>query len=175
MQSQPLYHVTNVPLKTDLKKIRQSAPTRDQNSPLEIQVEETNQDANLSADFAALTTALNELNLTNMSISTKEYIARKATSLQNRANDIRQQHLQHQAITEKIISEHERTKRGDVLDLQELEAVLEHMETLQTRSEYIHFLVRNTPLSAGIIRTHHQPMGEIQTGDTPTTHTNVLL
>jgi hypothetical protein len=31
--------------------------------------------------------------------------------------------------------ENSRTKRGDVLDLQELEAVLEHMEMLQVMSE----------------------------------------
>jgi hypothetical protein len=31
--------------------------------------------------------------------------------------------------------ENSRSKRGDVLDLQELEAVLEHMETLQTMRE----------------------------------------
>ena len=60
---------------------------------------------------------------------------RKATSLQNRANDIRQQQLQQQAITETIFLENSRTKRGDVSDLQELEAVLEHMEMLQTMSE----------------------------------------
>jgi hypothetical protein len=35
-------------------------------------------------------------------------------------------------ITEKIILENSRNKRGNVLDLQELEAELEHMETLQT-------------------------------------------
>jgi hypothetical protein len=37
------------------------------------------------------------------------------------------------------------------------------------------FLVLNTPLSPGIYRTHHQHIGEIQTGNTPTTHTDVLL
>jgi biotin-(acetyl-CoA carboxylase) ligase len=64
--------------------------------------------------------------------STNDYIVRKAISLQNRAKDIRQQQLQQQAITEteKIMLENSRTKRGDMLDLQEeLEAVLEHMET----------------------------------------------
>jgi hypothetical protein len=56
---------------------------------------------------------------------------RKATSLQNRANDIRQQHQQ-QAFSHR----NRNTKRGDVLDLQELEAVLlEHMEMLQAISE----------------------------------------
>jgi hypothetical protein len=67
--------------------------------------------------------------------STKDFIVRKATSLQNRAYDIRQQQLQQQAITETIFLENSRTKRGDVLDLQELEAVLEHMEMLQAMSE----------------------------------------
>jgi hypothetical protein len=66
---------------------------------------------------------------------TKDYIVRKATSLQNRANDIRQQQLQQQAIRETIVLENSSTKRGDVLDLQELEAVLEHMEMLQTMGE----------------------------------------
>jgi hypothetical protein len=60
---------------------------------------------------------------------------RKATSLQNRANDIRQQQLQQQAITETIVLKNSRTKRGDVSDLQELEAVLEHMEMLQSMSD----------------------------------------
>jgi hypothetical protein len=69
---------------------------------LETQVEETNQEANLAEGFAVLTTTLNKLNLTNMPSSTKDYIVQKATSLQNRANDIRQQQLQQQAITETI-------------------------------------------------------------------------
>jgi ubiquinone biosynthesis protein Coq4 len=60
---------------------------------------------------------------------------RKATSLQNRAKDIRQQQLQQQAITETFFLENSRTKRGDVSDLQELEAVREHMEMLQTMSD----------------------------------------
>jgi hypothetical protein len=60
---------------------------------------------------------------------------RKATSLQNRAYDIRQQQqLQQQAITETIVLENSRAKRGDVLDLQELESVLVHMEMLQALS-----------------------------------------
>jgi hypothetical protein len=47
--------------------------TRDQNWPLETQVEETNQnDANLAEGFAVLTTTLNKLNLTNMPNSTKD-------------------------------------------------------------------------------------------------------
>jgi hypothetical protein len=70
-----------------------------------------------------------------MPSSTKDYIVRKAISLQNRANDIRQQQLQQQAITETFFFKNSRTKRGDVSDLQELEAVLEHMEMLQTMSD----------------------------------------
>jgi hypothetical protein len=132
MQSHYIYQDTNRSLKIGFKNIRRSSPTRDQNWPLETQVEETNQDANLAESFAVLTTTLNKLNLTNMPSSTKDYIVRKATSLQNRANDIRQQQLQQQAITETIFLENSRTKRGDVLDLQELESVLEHMEMLQT-------------------------------------------
>jgi hypothetical protein len=62
-----------------------------------------------------------------MPSSTKDYIVRKATSLQNRAKDIRQQQLQQQAITETIFLENSRTKRGDVSDIKELEAVLKHM------------------------------------------------
>jgi hypothetical protein len=68
---------------------------------LETRVEETNQDANLAADFAVLTTTLNKLNPINMPSATKEYLVRTATLLQNRANDIRQQQLQQHAITEK--------------------------------------------------------------------------
>jgi hypothetical protein len=60
---------------------------------------------------------------------------RKATSLQNRENDIRQQQIQQQAITETNFLENSRTKRGDMLDLQELEAVSAHMEMLQAMSE----------------------------------------
>ena len=135
MQSHYTYQDTNIPLKISFKNIRRSSPTRDQNWPLETQVEETTHDANLAEGFAVLTTTLNKLNLTNMPSSTKDYIVQKATSLQNRANDIRQQQLQQQAITETIFLENSRTKRGDVSDLQELEAVLEHMETLQTMRE----------------------------------------
>jgi hypothetical protein len=62
---------------------------------------------------------------------------RKATSLQNKGNNIRQQQLQQQAITETIYFGNSHTKRGDVLDFQELEAVLEHMEMLQTMCESI--------------------------------------
>ena len=120
MPSQPSCQDTNVSLKTGLKNIRLSTPTRDQKSPLETRVEETNQDANLAADFAVLTTTLNKLNLINMPSSTKEYLMRTATLLQNRAIDIQQQQLQQQAITEKIILGNSRTKRGDVLDSQEL-------------------------------------------------------
>jgi hypothetical protein len=65
----------------------QTAPTRDQNSPLETQVEKINQDANLAAEFAVLTTTRKKLNLTNMPSSTKDYIVRKVTSLQNWANN----------------------------------------------------------------------------------------
>jgi hypothetical protein len=135
MPSQPSCQDTNVSLKTGLKNIRRSTPTRDQKSPLETRVEETNQDANLAADFAVLTTTLNKLNPTNMPSSTKEYLVRTATLLQNRANDIRQQQLQQQAITEKIILENSRTKGGDVLESQELIAVWEQIETLQTMRE----------------------------------------
>jgi hypothetical protein len=120
--SQPSYQVTNISLKTGFKNIRRT-PTRDKNSPLETQEEGTNQDANLAADFAVLTTTLNKLSPIHMPSSTKDEIVRKATSLQNRANDIRQQQLQQQVITEKIILENSRNKRGNVLDLQELEAV----------------------------------------------------
>jgi hypothetical protein len=81
MPSQHSYQDTNISLETGLTNIQRSTPTREQHSPLEAQVEETNQDANLSADFAALTTKLNELNLSNMSSSTKDYIVRKVTSL----------------------------------------------------------------------------------------------
>jgi hypothetical protein len=65
-----------------------------------------------------------------MPSSTKDYIVRKATSLQNRANDIRKQQLQQQVFTETFFWKM-CWKRGDVLDLQELEAVLEQMEMLQ--------------------------------------------
>jgi hypothetical protein len=88
----------------------------------------------LDAGFAVLTTTLNKLNTVNMPSSTKDYIVRKATSLQNRANDIRQQQQQQQQ-QQLQQQENSRTKRGDVLDLQELEAVLERMETLQTMRE----------------------------------------
>jgi hypothetical protein len=135
MQSHCIYQDTNIPLKISFKNIRRSSPTRDQNWPLETQVEETNRDTNLAEGFAVLTTTLNKLNTINMPSSTKDYIVRKATSLQNRANDIRQQQLQQQAITETIFLENGRTKRGDVSDLQELEAVLEHMEMLQSMSD----------------------------------------
>jgi hypothetical protein len=134
MQSHYMYHDTNITLKIGFKNIRRSSPTRDQNWPLETQVEATNQDANLAEGFAVLTTTLNRLNLINMPSSTKDYIVRKATSLQNRVNDIRQQQLQQQAITETFF-ENSRTERGDVSDLQELEAVLEHMEILQIMSD----------------------------------------
>jgi hypothetical protein len=102
MQSHYIYQDTNISLNIGFKNIRRSSPTRDQNWPLETQVEETNQEANLAEGFAVLTTTLNKLNLTNMPSSTKDYIVQKATSLQNRANDIRQQQLQQQAITETI-------------------------------------------------------------------------
>ena len=101
MQSHYIYQDTNIPLKIGgFKNIRRSSPTRDQNWPLETQVEETNRDTNLAEGFTVLTTTLNKLNSINMPSSTKDYIVRKATSLQNRANDIRQQQLQQQAITE---------------------------------------------------------------------------
>jgi hypothetical protein len=135
MQSHYIYQDANIPLKISFKNIRRSSPNRDQSWPLETQVEETNRDTNLAEGFAVLTTALNKLNTINMPSSTKDNIVRKATSLQNRANDIRQQQLQQQAITETIFLENSRTERGDVLDLQELEAVLEHMEMLQSMSE----------------------------------------
>jgi hypothetical protein len=87
-------------------------------------------------DFAVLTTTLKKLNPINiMPCSTKEHLVRTATLLQIRANDIRQQQLQQQAITEKIILQNSSTKRGDVLDLKEQEAVFEQIETLQTMSE----------------------------------------
>jgi hypothetical protein len=126
---------TNISLKTGTKNIRRSSPTRDQNSPLETEVENPNQDANLAAGFAILTTILNKLNLINMPSPTKDYIVRKATSLQN--NDKRHSTTTTPATGNhrKIILENSRTKRGDVLDLQELEAVLEHMKTLQTMRE----------------------------------------
>jgi hypothetical protein len=84
-----------------------------------------------------------------MPSSTKDYIVRKATSLQNRANDIRQQQLQQQAITETILST-SRTIRGDVSDLQELEAVLEHMEMLQTMSDSLREQPFQTILELGV-------------------------
>jgi hypothetical protein len=111
MQSHYIYQDTNIPLKISFKNIRRSSPTRDQNWPLETQVEETNRDTNLAGEgFAVLTTTLNKLNIINMPSSTKDYIVRKATSLQNRANDI--------ASTTTTVS-----------DLQELEAVLERWST----------------------------------------------
>jgi hypothetical protein len=85
-----------------------------------------------------------------MPSSTKDYIVRKATSLQNRANDIRQQQLQQQAITETIVFENSRTKRGDVSDLQELEAVLEHMEMLQIMSDSLREQQFQTILVLGV-------------------------
>jgi hypothetical protein len=121
MQSHYIYQDTNISLKIGFKNIQRSSPARDQNWSIETQVKETNQDVNLAAGFAVLTTTLNKLNLINiMPSSTKDHIVRKATSLQNRANDIRQQQLQQQAIIETIILENIRTKRGDVLDLQSL-------------------------------------------------------
>jgi hypothetical protein len=102
MQSHCIYQDTNIPLKISFKNIRRSSPTRDQNWPLETQVEETNRDTNLAEGFAVLTITLNKLNTINMPSSTKDYIVRKATSLQNRANEIRQQQLQQQAITKTI-------------------------------------------------------------------------
>jgi hypothetical protein len=90
MQSHFTYQDTNISLKTGLKNIRRNSPTRDQYSLLETPLEEINQDANLAANFAVLTTTLNKLNLINMPSSTKDYTVRKATSLQNRANDIQQ-------------------------------------------------------------------------------------
>jgi hypothetical protein len=83
MQSHYTYQDTNISQKIRFKNIRRSSPTRDQNWPSETQVEETNQDANLDEGFAVLTTTLNKLNLINMPSSTKDYIVRKATSLQN--------------------------------------------------------------------------------------------
>jgi hypothetical protein len=102
MQSHYIYQDTNIPLKISSKNIRRSSPTRDQNWPLETQEEETNRDTNLAEGFAILTTTLNKLNIINMPSSTKDYIVRKATSLQNRANNIQQQQqqLQQHAITE---------------------------------------------------------------------------
>jgi hypothetical protein len=97
MQSHYIYQDTKkISLKISFKNIQRSSPTRDQNWPMETQAEETNQDANLAEGFAVLTTTLNKLNLTNMPSSTKEYLVRTATLLQNRANDIRQQQLQQQ-------------------------------------------------------------------------------
>jgi hypothetical protein len=72
-----------------------------------------------------------------MPSSTSEYLVRTATSLQNRANDIRQQQIQQQAITEKLFLNTSRTKRGDVLASQELEAVWEQIETPQTMREVL--------------------------------------
>jgi hypothetical protein len=77
-----------------------------------------------------------------MYLHTTTHIVRKATSLQNRANDIRQQQLQQQAITETIVLENSRTKRGDVSDLQELEVVLEcfnasMLQTMRVRFQAI--------------------------------------
>jgi hypothetical protein len=69
-----MYQDTNISLKIGFKNIQPSTPTRDQNWPLETQVEETNQDANLAEGFAVLTTTLNTLNLINMPSSTKDYI-----------------------------------------------------------------------------------------------------
>jgi hypothetical protein len=115
MQSHYIYQDTNISLKIGFKNIRRSSPTRDPNWPLETQVEETNQEdnTNLAEGFAILTITLNKLNLTNnMPRSTKDYLVRKATSLQNRANDIRKQQIQQQAITETIFLENSRTKRG---------------------------------------------------------------
>jgi hypothetical protein len=133
MQFHYRYQDTKISLKIGFKNIQRSSPTRDQNWPIETQAEETNQDANLADGFAVITTTLNKLNLTNMPSSTKEYLVRTATLLQNRANDIRQQQLQQQ--DRKIILETSRTKRGDVLDSQELVAVWEQIETLQTMKE----------------------------------------
>jgi hypothetical protein len=79
MQSHYIYQDTNISLQIGFKNIRRSSPTRHQNWPLETQVEETNQDANLAEGFAVLTSTLNKLNLTNMPNSTKDYIVRKAT------------------------------------------------------------------------------------------------
>jgi hypothetical protein len=103
MQSHYIYQDTNIRLKISFKNTRRSSPTRDHTWwPLETQAEEINRDTNLAESFAVLTTTLNKLNIINMPSSTKDYIVRKATSLQNRANDIRQQQLQQQAITETI-------------------------------------------------------------------------
>jgi hypothetical protein len=88
MESHHIYQDTYISLKIGFKNIRRSSPTREQNWPFETQVEEPNRDTNLAEGFAVLTTTLNKLNLINMPSSTKDYIVRKATSLQNRANDI---------------------------------------------------------------------------------------
>jgi hypothetical protein len=116
MQSHYIDQDTNIRLKISFKT-RRSSPTRDQNWwPLETQAEEINRDTNLAEGFAVLTTTLNKLNIINMPSSTKDYIiVRKATSLQNRANDIRQQQLQQQAITETIFLENSRAKRGMII------------------------------------------------------------
>ena len=60
----------------------------------ETRAEEINQDTKPETDFTILATKLKEINLTNMPISTKHYIAQKMTSLQNKGNHLQQQQLQ---------------------------------------------------------------------------------
>jgi hypothetical protein len=68
MQSHYTYQDTNISLKIGFKNIRRRSPTRDLNWSIETQVEEINQDANLAAGFAVLTTTLNKLNLINIAV-----------------------------------------------------------------------------------------------------------
>jgi site-specific DNA-cytosine methylase len=83
--SQPSCQDTNMSLKTGFKNIRRSTPTRDQNWPLETQVEEANQDAHqFSCGFRRsnhhIQHSTNSAPIINMPSSTKEYAPRRANS-----------------------------------------------------------------------------------------------
>jgi hypothetical protein len=92
MQSHYTYQDTNISQKIRFKNIRRSSPTRDQNWPLETQVEETTHDANLAEGFAFLTTTHNKLNLINMPSPPKDYEHMKM--LQTMSDSLREQQFQ---------------------------------------------------------------------------------
>jgi hypothetical protein len=85
------YHDTNISLKTGLKTLWRSTPSRHQNPPSETPAEVSNQTINFETDLTILATQVKEIKLTNMSSSTMEYISQTATSLENKRNDILQQ------------------------------------------------------------------------------------
>jgi hypothetical protein len=88
MQSQYTHHDTNISLKTGLKTIRRSTPSRHQNPPSETRDEVCNQTINFETDFTILATQLKEIKLTNMSGSTKEYISQNSGITRNQEGGV---------------------------------------------------------------------------------------